>query len=57
MLALAGLASAATADVKLPAVFGDQMVLQRETNAPVWGWADPGEQVGVTGSWRRTQRR
>jgi len=51
MLALAGLASAATADVKLPAVFGDQMVLQRETNAPVWGWADPGEQVGVTGSW------
>ncbi len=36
------------ADVKLPAVFGDHMVLQREIPAPVWGWADAGEQVTVT---------
>ncbi len=39
------------AAVKLPAVFVDNMVLQRETNAPVWGWADAGEKVTVTGSW------
>jgi sialate O-acetylesterase len=39
------------ADVKLPAIFGNEMVIQRETKAPVWGWADPGEKVTVTGSW------
>jgi sialate O-acetylesterase len=27
--------------------FGDNMVLQREKPAPVWGWADPGETVTV----------
>jgi len=38
----------ALADVKLPAVFCDHMVLQRDTVVPVWGWADPGEKVSVT---------
>ena len=28
-------------------VFGDNMVLQRECPAPVWGWARPGERVTV----------
>lgn len=36
------------ADVKLPAVFGDSMVLQRNTTLPVWGTADPGEEVTVS---------
>jgi sialate O-acetylesterase len=36
------------ADVKLPAIFGDHMVLQRDVSVPVWGWADPGESVTVT---------
>ena len=35
------------ADVKLPAVFSDHMVLQRGNVAPVWGWADSGEKVTV----------
>jgi sialate O-acetylesterase len=35
------------ADVKLPAVFSSNMVLQREIHLPVWGWADPGEEVTV----------
>ena len=35
-------------DVKLPAIFGDHMVLQRDAKAPIWGWADPGEPVTVT---------
>jgi sialate O-acetylesterase len=35
------------ADVKLPEIFGDHMVLQRDTSVPVWGWADPGETVTV----------
>ena len=35
----------ARADVRLPAIFGDHMVLQRNFPVPVWGWADPGETV------------
>jgi len=36
------------ADVSLPAIFGDQMVLQQKHPNPVWGWADAGENVTVT---------
>ena len=36
------------AELKLPAIFGDHMVFQREAKAPVWGWADPGEKVTIT---------
>lgn len=35
------------ADVALPKIFGDNMVLQRGTNVPVWGSAAPGEEVSV----------
>jgi len=42
------LAPLARADVKLPAIISDHMVLQAETNAPIWGWAEPGEEVAVT---------
>ena len=38
----------AQADVKLPAIIGDNMVLQRAIDVPIWGWADPGEKVTVT---------
>ena len=47
-IGLLGMVLGATADVKLPAVFGNNMVLQREIKVPVWGWADPGEAVTVT---------
>jgi sialate O-acetylesterase len=39
---------AALADVKMPAIFGDHMVLQDGLPVPVWGTADPGEAVTVT---------
>ncbi len=42
------LSPAARADVKLPAVFGSHMVLQRDVPIPVWGWAEAGEEVTVT---------
>ena len=32
---------------KIPHVFSDNMVLQREIVLPVWGWAAPGEKVTV----------
>jgi sialate O-acetylesterase len=36
------------ADVKLPAVISDNMVLERDMKLPIWGTADPGESVTVT---------
>ncbi len=42
-----GLLCNARADLKLPAIFGDDMVLQRGIELPVWGWADAGEEVRV----------
>jgi sialate O-acetylesterase len=38
----------ARADVKLPAIFSDHMVLQRDQKDRVWGWADSGEEVAVS---------
>ena len=35
------------ADVQLPALFGDHMVLQRDRPIHLWGWADPRETVRV----------
>lgn len=40
--------SALQAEVKMPAVFGSHMVLQRELDTPIWGWADATETVTVT---------
>jgi sialate O-acetylesterase len=45
--ALLSLATTARADVKLPAIFGHHMVLQRDAAVPVWGTAAPGEEVTV----------
>jgi sialate O-acetylesterase len=35
------------AEIRLPAVIGDSMVLQRDAKIRLWGWADPGEPVAV----------
>ncbi|MBC8085203.1 MAG: sialate O-acetylesterase [Hymenobacter sp.] len=50
LLTLASLLSgslATQAAIRLPALVGDHMVLQREQPLPVWGWAGPGETVTV----------
>jgi sialate O-acetylesterase len=44
---IGGLADA-QAEVRMPAIFGDHMVLQREIKLPVWGWAKPGEKITAT---------
>ncbi len=46
-LLLASLSALQAAELKLAALFSDHMVLQRDKPVPVWGWADPGEQVTV----------
>jgi sialate O-acetylesterase len=35
------------AQLSLPAIFGDHMVLQQKQSNPVWGWGQPGETVKV----------
>jgi sialate O-acetylesterase len=40
--------AAVQADVKLPAIFSDHMVLEKTAKVPVWGKADPGEEVTIT---------
>jgi len=39
---------ASLANVKVPAIFSDHMVLQQQMAVPVWGTASAGEQVTVT---------
>jgi len=36
------------AELKLPAIIGNQMVLQQNLSNPVWGWDAPGTQVTVS---------
>ena len=43
----------AFADVKLPAIFSDNMVLQQNAAARFWGWASPGEKITITPSWSK----
>jgi sialate O-acetylesterase len=47
---LLGLAVAAlaNAEVRLPALISDHMLLQRGVPARIWGWANPGENVTVS---------
>src|SRR5579862_899695 len=40
--------ASACADVKLPSMFSDHMVIQGDVEVPIWGWADPGETVTVS---------
>ena len=37
----------ASAEVRLPSLVSDGMVLQRNTGVRIWGWAKPGQQVTI----------
>jgi sialate O-acetylesterase len=41
------LAPALRAELKLPAIIGDHMVLQQKQSNPIWGWDTPGTKVTV----------
>ena len=51
MAALALITTGAQAKVKLPHILGDNMILQQNTEASLWGWDKPGTTVEVTTSW------
>ncbi len=40
-----------SAEVKLPAIFSDNMVLQQQTDAAIWGKATVGSNVRISTSW------
>lgn len=40
------------AQIKLPALVGDHMVLQQDTEVYLWGWASPSEKIRITADWQ-----
>lgn len=57
LTAVSGRATGADPDLKMPSLFCDNMVLQQQTAAPVWGWDAPGSKVTVKPSWSKTSYR
>lgn len=47
-LLLLSLTLAAQAELRLPAIIGDHMVLQQKQVNPIWGWDTPGTEIQVT---------
>ncbi|MEN6387142.1 MAG: sialate O-acetylesterase [Phycisphaerales bacterium] len=43
--------SLSNAELKLPSIISDNMVLQADTNAPLWGTADSQAKIEITCSW------
>jgi sialate O-acetylesterase len=41
----------ALADIRLPAIIGDHMVLQQNTDCKLWGWSNSNEKITITTSW------
>jgi len=51
MIVTAFFASIAGADVRLPSIIDSNMVLQQNTKVPIWGWAQPNENIQIETSW------
>jgi len=48
LMMLASISALSAEALSLSALFSDHMVVQRDKPVPVWGWADPDEQVTVS---------
>lgn len=42
-----------SATIRLPSFFSDNMVLQRHTQASIWGWGNPGASILINTSWNK----
>lgn len=51
LLLLVAICGEVFAETRLPAVFGNGMVLQRDTTVALWGWDEPGQRVSVRTGW------
>ena len=45
------IACSAFGAIKLPAILSDNMVLQQQSKANLWGWAEPNRKISVKPSW------
>ena len=43
------------AEIKLPSVFGDNMVLQQNSQAAIWGKAEPNTQITISTTWSKAK--
>ncbi|MDD4968827.1 MAG: sialate O-acetylesterase [Paludibacter sp.] len=55
LLAFLTVLATANAEIKLPAIFSDGMLMQQKTNANIWGKATPKSQITLTASWDKTK--
>ena len=51
LLNLLVVSSIGWAQIKLPAIIGSNMVLQQQSNVPIWGWASKNQKVKLVASW------
>ena len=42
------------AQIKLPVIFDDHMVIQQQATVPIWGWAQPSQDITINMSWDTT---
>lgn len=54
ILIVLGANLSATAQVKLPALVGNNMVLQQNAKVNLWGWASPNEKIIIQLGWQNT---
>ena len=54
-LVLMTMAIGSQAKVRLPHIISDNMILQQQTDARLWGWTQPGKTVKVTTSWNQEE--
>lgn len=43
------------AQVTLPAILSDNMVLQQDTTVTLWGWAEGGEKISISADWSEVE--
>jgi len=43
------------ANITLPAIFSDNMILQRNSEVKIWGWANPKEEIILKSSWNNIE--
>src|SRR6185295_18308808 len=39
------------AQLRLPSIFADHMVLQQQSEVALWGWASPGQKIAIKPGW------
>ena len=57
LLLILGSSHGVFAEVTLPAVLNNNMVVQQGIKVPIWGWAEPGEQITVSFAGQRKTTR